>query len=463
MSKLKPLDTYDGPADPFTRNKGSVGRKKLVFVGASYQFVHKVLRDMLLVGGFDDMHITLHDISPEPLGVVGDLLQRIITQKKSHITLDRTLDLGEALKGADVVVLSITTGGQESDFRSVEVCAKYGIPVGVGDTLGPTALSRCLRSLPIVVNIARQMEKLCPKALMLNFTNPMSAITGAMARYSSIPCWGLCHSADALFQYFADVFGVKKEQIGLDVGGVNHQSFVTRLTVKGVDRTADILKATSQSSATFKDTLLATKEEATDLQQDVYKILGAWPSCGDDHLAEFYRFFYTPRRLAKFHRIQKIVPGRKPFGLRPLPKIIEDWAHGPRPVGDLQFLTTEHSHELMWSFLTGESYTRVLNLLNDKQYIANLPKDACVEALVTVQGRKVTGKTLTLPPAVHAIVTDWTTIHDLAIKAAMNCDRQAAMQALFLDPHVRDMYDIEPLLEDMLQATRPWLPEGWFK
>jgi alpha-galactosidase/6-phospho-beta-glucosidase family protein len=117
----------------------------------------------------------------------------------------------------------------------------------------------------------------------------------------------------------------------------------------------------------------------------------------------------------------------------------------------------------MWSFLTGESFTRVLNLLNDKQYIANLPRDACVEALVTVKGRKVAGKTITLPPAVHALVNDWSTIHDLSIKAAMNCDRQAAMQALFLDPHVRDMYDIEPLLEDILQATRPWLPEKWFK
>jgi alpha-galactosidase len=463
MSKLKPLDTYFGPVDRVTKNKGSVGRKKLVFIGASYQFVHKVLRDMLLVGSFDDMHITVHDINPEAIRVVGDLLERIIAQKKSRITLDRTLDLDEALKGADVAVLSITTGGQESDFRGVEVCARYGIPVGVGDTLGPTALARCLRSLPVVVGIVRKMEKICPKALMLNFTNPMSAITGAMARYSSIPCWGLCHSADAMFQYFADVFGVTKAQIGLDVGGVNHQSFVTRLTVKGIDRTADILKATRQSKATFKDTLLTTKEEVTDLQQDVFKILGAWPSCGDEHLAEFYRFFFTPRQIARFHHIQKIIPGRKPFGLRPLPQIINDWAYGPQPVGDLQFLTGEHAHELMWSFLTGESFTRVLNLLNDKQYIANLPKDACVEALVTVKGRKVTGKTLTLPPAVHALVTDWSTIHDLSIKAAMNCDRQAAMQALFLDPHVKDMYDIEPLLEDILQATRQWLPEKWFK
>jgi alpha-galactosidase len=386
----------------------------------------------------------------------------MITQKKSRITLDGTLDLKEALKGADVAVLSITTGGSESDFRSVEVCAKYGIPVGIGDTLGPTAFARCLRSIPIVVDIVRKMENICPNALMLNFTNPMSAITGAMARYSSIPCWGLCHSADALFQYFADVFGVKKPQIGLEIGGVNHQSFVTKVTVKGVDRTADILKTVKQSGATLKDTILTVRHESTDLQQDVFKILGAWPSCGDTHLAEFYRFFFTPRHISKFG-MQRVIPGRKPFGLRGQPQIIKDWAYGPRPVGDLQHLTGEHAHELMWSFLTGESFTRVLNLLNDKQYIANLPKDACVEALVTVKGRKVTGKTMTLPPATHAMVADWSTIHDLSIKAAMNCDRQAAMQALFLDPHVKDMYDIEPMLEDMLNATREWLPEKWFK
>ena len=452
-----------GPVEQYARNEGSVGRRKIVFIGASYKFVHKVLRDMLLVGGFDETHLALHDIDEVPLKIVGDLLDRIIKQKQSTITLSRTLDRREALRGADVVILSITVGGQEADFRSFETCAKYGIPVGVGDTLGPTALARNLREVPVVVGIARDMDRLCPGAVMLNFSNPMSVITGAMARTSSIPCWGLCHSADALFQYFADVFKVKKTDVRMEVGGVNHQAFVTRLFIKGEDRTADILQAARQSEATFKDTIITTREEDTSLQQDIFRVLGAWPSCGGTHLAEFYRYFFTLRRIERFrHELRTLIPGRQPFGRREPPQILLDWAYGPELVGDLHLLTSEHAHELMWAYLTGQPFTRVLNLVNDGEYIRGLPRTACVEAQVSVAGRNVSGRPIALPPAIHALVTAWTTIHELSFQAAMNFDRDAARQALLLDPHVGDLYDIEPMLEDMLTATRPWLPAGWF-
>lgn len=461
--KALPVSGATGPVEKYKKNKGTVGRRRIVFIGASYQFVHKVLRDMLLVGGFNDCEVVVHDIEPKPIKIVGDLLERMVRQAKAKITVTRTLDRREALKGADAAVLSITTGGKEADFRTFEVCAKYGIPVGVGDTLGPTALARNLREIPIVLDMIRDMEDVCPDALMLNFTNPMSCITGAMARRGSIPCWGLCHSADALVQYFSEVFAVPRSQVRMEIGGVNHQSFVTRLWIRGKDRTKDILEATAASKAKFKDTLLTTKEETTQLQQDVYKVLGAWPSCGDTHLAEFYRFFFTPRHVGSMkHEMHHVIPGRAAFGPKEPPKIIMDWAYGPGGVGDMNRITGEHAHELMWSCFTKEPFSRVLNLLNTQEYIKGLPRDACVEAMVTVSGKKVTGKCVTLPTAVQALVHNWTSIHDLSIRSAIECDRDAARQALFLDPHVHDMYDIAPMLEDLLLAIKPWLPAKWF-
>ena len=454
------------PVEEYTKNKGSVGKKRIVFVGASYLFVHKVLRDCLLVGGFEEVEMVVHDIDPEPLKIVADLLEKIARQKKTKIKILRTLDRKEALKGADAVILCITTGGREADFRGVEACAKYGIPVGVGDTLGPTALARCLREIPEVVAIAKDMEKLCPNAILLNFTNPMSCITGVVGRTTGITAWGLCHSADSLFDVMAQLFACKKSDLKMKVAGVNHQSFVTEVKVKGVDRTKEILDASLKTRATFKDTLLAMKEEEVNFQQDIYRIIGAWPSCGADHLAEFYHFFFTPRRMEQLHlaeHVKKVIPGRQPFGRKPCPQIILDWAYGPEPVGDLHLLTSEHSHELLWACFTGEPYTRALNLLNEGEYIKRLPKNACVEVMVTVSGnKKVKGEQVELPPAVHSLVERWTSIHDLSIKAALNCDRDAARQALFLDPHVRDLYDIAPLLEDILKATEPWLPKKWF-
>ena len=241
----------------------------------------------------------------------------------------------------------------------------------------------------------------------------------------------------------------------MEVGGVNHQCFVTKLLVRGEDRTKDILEATLKSETKLEDNLLETRTEEVTLQQAIHKMLGAWPSTGHTHLAEFYEYFFTDRRadqLGLASHMKKVTPGRKPFGRRPCPQIIHDWTYGPEPVGDLHLLTTEHAHELLWSHFTGEPFTRVLNVLNAGEYIKGIPKTACVEALVTVAGRKVTGKQVELPPAVHSLVQRWTTIHDLSTRAALECDRDAARQALFLDPHVADMYDIEPMLEDLLRA-----------
>ena len=444
-------------------NNADVGRKRIVFVGASFLFVHKVLRDMLIVGGFGQVHLVVHDIDEVPLTIVADLLEKIARQSHSHVTVSRTRDREEALRGADAVLLAITVGGQESDQRCFEVCAGYGIRVGIGDTMGPMALARNLRSIPVALGLIKDMERLCPGAILLNFTNPMSALTGAMARASHIPVFGLCHSADELQGYFGRVFKVPAEDVAMELGGVNHQSFVSRLLVQGVDRTGDLLSAVRESGAKLEDRLVGVTEEDTRLQQDLFRILGVWPSTGAEHLAEFYRYFLTERRMdvlgLKSH--YQVEPGRAPLGRRPCPEIIRRWTY-QEPVGDLDLLTTEHAHEILYAHFTGTPYTRVLNVLNRGGLIEGLPADACVEARVTYDGKSLRGPRVTLPPAVHSLLTTWTTIHELSIQAAVRCDRDAARQALFLDPHVRDLYEIAPLLEDLLKATRPWLPPGWF-
>ena len=251
----------------------------------------------------------------------------------------------------------------------------------------------------------------------------------------------------------------------MEIGGVNHQSFVTKLLIAGEDRTADILEATRASDATLEDQLM-DRHEDVGLQQDIFRILGAWPSTGHTHLAEFYEYFLTERRMDHLGlrpHTRQVKPGRAPATWpEPLP-ILREWAYAPDPVGDMDRMTTEHAHELLWAHLTGKPFSRVLNVLNTGPFITGLPETVCVEALVTVSGKAITGEPITLPPAAHSLVQRWMSIHELSIAAAMECDRDAARQALFLDPHVRDLYDIDPMLEDILEATRSWLPAGWFK
>jgi alpha-galactosidase len=441
----------------YEKNKGSVGRERIVFIGASYKFIHKVLRDMLLVGGFDDCEIVLLDISPEPLKIVGDLLEKMIAQAGSQMTVTRTMDRKKALSGAAVALLSITVGGVEADVRSWEICHKYGIMVSVGDTLGPAALARNIRTLPVVLDIARDMEKYCPKALLLNFTNPMSCVTGIINRETSIRCMGLCHSAADLEIYFAKLYNEDPKKIEVSVGGVNHQSFVTSIKLRGKERIGTLLADVAKSQATLKDSLFGTSEEIT-LQKDLYRILGAWPSCGGTHAAEFYKHFLTKRRAKELDLdVRKIVRNRKPEPKqKAAPGILLKWAYGPGPVEDMDFMTTEHAHELMWAVLKGKPYTRVVNILNDG-FIAGLPKNACVEVNVTVTKTGYKGKEMTMPTACLSLLQQWTAIHELSYAAARG-DWQAARQALFLDPLMPDMYDIEPMLDDFADRLGKWMP-----
>jgi alpha-galactosidase/6-phospho-beta-glucosidase family protein len=117
----------------------------------------------------------------------------------------------------------------------------------------------------------------------------------------------------------------------------------------------------------------------------------------------------------------------------------------------------------MWSILSGETYTRVVNVLNSGGFIPGLPKDACVEVKATMAGRSMTAETAALPTAALSWVQRWTAIHDLTIRAACHHDRAAAAQALMLDPHVTDLYDIEPMLDDFLATLEPWMPREWYK
>ena len=466
MAKMKMALASDGkmyPVEEVVRNKGTVGQARVVFVGTSYKFVHKVVRDMLLVGGFDECEVVLLDLADQPLRIVGDLLEKMIAQSGAHMRVIRTKDRKTALKGADVVLLSITVGGLEADERAAEVCAKHGYYVTVGDTMGPAALARNLRTLPVVLDIARDMEKYCPKATLLNFTNPMSCISGTINRFSGIRTMGLCHSAEDLLTFFARVYKTTPDAIEMTVGGVNHMSFVTSLVVKGKERIHTIVQDAEKSGEKLEDTLLG-KTEKMNIQQDLYDMLGAFPSTGDEHAAEFYKYFLTKKYVKEMglhvKKIQK-KRGALPSVSRKPPEILLKWAYGDGPVEDMDFMTTEHAHELMWAVMKGTPTTRVVNILNDG-YIAGLPKTACVEVMVTVTKTGYKGEELVLPTACTALLSQWTAIHELTIKASLEGDREAARQALFLDPFVRDMYEIDPMLDDFISALGKWLPK-WKK
>jgi alpha-galactosidase len=170
--------------------------KKIAFIGAgSFGFTRSLVRDILSFPAFRDATIALMDISEERLSYIHRAVDRIIKEGEYPARVIATTDRAEALKDADGVVITILQGGVHVWRHDVEIPKKYGVDINVGDTRGPAGIFRALRTIPVMLDICKDIDQYCPKAIVLNYTNPMAMLCRAMqAEYPNLAITGLCHS-----------------------------------------------------------------------------------------------------------------------------------------------------------------------------------------------------------------------------------------------------------------------------
>ncbi len=181
---------------------------KIAFIGAgSWGFTRKLVRDVLTFPLLTNSTITLMDIDPEKLDFAKRAVQRIVDMGQYPAKVEATMDRAEALKDADYVVVTILAGGLDVWRHDIETPKKYGVDINIGDTRGPSGIFRALRTIPVMLDIARDMEKYCPNATMLNYTNPMVMLCRAMQRETSIKLTGLCHSVQGTAEMLARWIG----------------------------------------------------------------------------------------------------------------------------------------------------------------------------------------------------------------------------------------------------------------
>ena len=184
-------------------------RRKTGFIGASHLFVHQAIRDFILSGAMEETDIYIYDIDSEALAIECDLIARMIKDKKSGMTINACTSREEALDGADFMVVSVLVGGLDTAQKEDFICQKYGIRHTVGDTVGPMCTARCLRQVPLLVDIAQDMKKYCPGAPLLSPTNPMAVLTAAVIRYGGVDCIRICHGTHHALKIIADTYGTK--------------------------------------------------------------------------------------------------------------------------------------------------------------------------------------------------------------------------------------------------------------
>ena len=198
---------------------------KITFIGAgSLTFTRQIVRDIVTFPLLADAHICLVDVSPERLEYAKRCAERIIAEGKYPAKVTATLNRAEGLEGASAVITTILVGGVDIWRYDLEIPKKYGVDICVGDTRGPAGIFRALRTVPAMLDICHDMERYCPDAILLNYTNPMPMICRAIQRESRVDSTGLCYSVRETVDMMARWIQAPREEIISVCAGINHMA-----------------------------------------------------------------------------------------------------------------------------------------------------------------------------------------------------------------------------------------------
>lgn len=424
------------------------------FVGAgSTSFTLKLISDILheidfIKGG----ELRLVDINPAALDDAYDAVTKMVNTSGREFTVSKHIKYAEALPGIDFVYLTFVTGGYASWKKDIEICERHGVIQSVGDTIGPGGIIRTLRNVPVAYSIAKQMEKVAPSAWIINYSNPEGALCLAIEKYTKIKTFGLCHGTpDTVRELATHVYNVDPSRLNFSAAGVNHLTWITKLEIDGEN-------VYPQLRERLDETGYAKKEP---ISSQLFDIFGLYPAPGDRHVAEFFPFYMKQDVLQEKDYTWKGVD----FGL------IDTWRNGSLDkiqqlkkgkIGFKEFTSsTETSVNFIRALVTGTISYEMANVLN-KGYIENVSDDVIVEVPVFVDKFGLHPQKIgRLPDAIAAKCDALGREYNLAVRAAIECDRSLALQAMMLDPLCANCKYPDLLLDELVNAYIDVLPEMW--
>jgi len=439
--------------------------------GGSYQWTPELLADLLGTPSLHGAHYVLEDIDPVPLEKMAALAGTLDEAMGSGATFSTSTDQRRALEGADFVIVTISTGGFDSMACDLDVPARYGIRQSVGDTVGPGGISRSLRNIPVLVGVAEDMGKVCPDAWLLNITNPMTCLTRAVCRETSIRAVGLCHEVGNWSMDLAIALGLPMESVRPTVAGVNHFPVVTALDVDGRDGFAILAEMVDEAGGTAALTPTPGRPEAETfsrldfVQRHVLKLTmldrwGAFPAAGDRHIAEFVPWALTEASHwgGDFNVGLTSIETRQEHQQGYIADV-DAWLAGTKTLqtwssGELPALVID-------SLVTGERRELPANIPNAGQ-VPDAPDGAVVESICVIDDTGIRGRDVApLPAPYDELVRRHVAVGELTVAAALEGDRRLAEAAFFLDPLAGrgDFHQTEAMVEELLSATAAWLPQ----
>ncbi len=429
---------------------------KVAMIGAgSLVFCKTLMADFLATPALKGSEYCLMALTHTRLDKMHAFVQRMIRDNDLDATVTATTYRREALKDADYVVVMLQAGGVDEFRQDYEIPLKYGVDQCIADTMGPGGIFRALRHIPALLEIARDMQELCPKAILFNYANPMAMCCWALGRVPGLQFVGLCHGVQTTMDLIASYTGVPKGEIDFLAAGINHMAWFLRLEHRGRDLYPTL-------KANFEKPGYYVNEK---VRGEVLRHFGYFMTESTGHLSEYLPYFRKNKRALDLYCDEPSFGGETGAYYKYCamladkfaktdPLSIESTLLGPR--------SAEYCSHIIEAKETGEVFRLNGNVRNDG-YITNLPDGCCVEVPIYVDRLGLHPTVVgNLPPQCAALNMTNVLVQGLTVEASFTGDPELVMQAVALDPltaAVLTLNEIRDMTSEMLEAERKYLPQ----
>ena len=435
--------------------------RKIAFIGAgSMTFTRKVVHDLFTFPAFEDVEIALMDINAVRLENIRRCCERLKKEMGVSAKITATMNRVEALTGADGVLCTIFNGDFDIWRKDLEIPLKYGINMNIGDTRSVSGIFRAARNIPVMLDICHDIEKYCPNALFLNYTNPMSMLCRAMQLHTKVNVTGLCHSVRGTVKMLSEWLDIPNEEIDYTCMGVNHQAFYTKLSHKGNDLYPLLREKMNDKSIYDKERV----------RNEMFIRLGYYVTESSGHNSEYNAWFRKrPDLLEKYcfdHEGSGWNPGVYGYSISErksrnatYQQDVEDWLINGEI--DLNVRSNEYAAEIFNAVLgDGQIVEFNGNVINDG-CIPNLPSDACVEIPVYASRYGLRKCHMgNLPDEVAILVNNTARMENLAVDAIVEKNKKKLTQAVYMDPlcsAVLSLEEIDRMCRELFEFNKDFL------
>ncbi len=444
------------------RTQRTPGPKIVIVGGGSTNWCPTLLCDIVHVPELEGSEVCLLDLDRQAAQLIKAVFDRICTDNGKRFTCRIARNEEDAFTAADFVLITISTGGLEAMSHDLAIPDKSGIYQTVGDSVGPGGWSRLLRNIPVFTAMAKKIERLSPRAIVLNYTNPMAGLTGALFQASGLRSVGLCHGIVGTRYYLSRIFGVEMSDLALRFAGVNHLFWITDFSVRGRPGYPLLKERLAGGTLLRFDKAsrdpMGFSENNHMVFSELYEQLGLVGHSADRHTCEYFTRFLTVPGMWKEYKLVRTTIKRRRQMNRESRRFAERMAAGREP---LMPPSSETAAQIMKAVIRNEPFLDTLNLPNTGQ-VENLPLGAVVETPGMVDGHGFAALSMgALPVAARQATEVHCHVQMMTLEAAVTGNRKLALHALEMDPLCANLpaSKVRRMGEDLMSATREHLPQ----